>query len=78
MLLIKPEELSVNDSMCEIQVHGSRDFPFQGYINENRSLQGEGWHWHKEAEFLLVSGRKYTLREQRRAVCAEKRRRDLY
>ena len=54
MLLIKPEELSVNDSMCEIQVHGTRDFPFQGYLNENRTLQGEGWHWHKEAEFLLA------------------------
>lgn len=72
MLLIKPEELSVNDSMCEIQVHGSRDFPFQGYINENRSLQGEGWHWHKEAEFLLVlegnircgsNGEQYVLRK---------------
>lgn len=54
MLLIKPEEFSVNDSMFEIQVHGTRDFPFQGYMNEDRTLQGEGWHWHKEAEFLLV------------------------
>lgn len=54
MLLISPEKFSVNDSMCEIKVHGSRDFPFQGYMNEPKDIRGEGWHWHREAEFLLV------------------------
>lgn len=54
MLLIIPEEFSVNDSMYEIQVHGSKEFPFQGYMNEARAVRGEGWHWHEEAEFLLV------------------------
>lgn len=54
MLLIKPRGLSVNDSMCEIQTHGTKSFPFQGYINEDRALEGEGWHWHTEAELMLV------------------------
>lgn len=54
MLLISPEKFSVNDSMCEIKVHGTRDFPFQGYMNEPKDIRGEGWHWHREAEFLLV------------------------
>ena len=54
MLLISPEKFTVNDSMCEIKVHGTRDFPFQGYMNEPKDIRGEGWHWHREAEFLLV------------------------
>lgn len=54
MLLIKPRGLSVNDSMCEIQIHGTKSFPFQGYINEDRALEGEGWHWHTEAEIMFV------------------------
>ena len=54
MLLIKPRGLSVNDSMCEIQTHGTRAFPFQGYINEETALEGEGWHWHTEAEIMFV------------------------
>ena len=54
MLLIKPRGLSVNDSMCEIQTHGTKSFPFQGYINEEIALEGEGWHWHTEAEIMFV------------------------
>lgn len=72
MLLIKSEEFSVNDSMCEIKVHGTVEYPFQGYINEERDLRGDGWHWHKEAEFLLVlegnvrcgsNGKQYVLKK---------------
>ena len=54
MLLISPEKFTVNDSMCEIKAHGTRDFPFQGYLNEPKDIRGEGWHWHREAEFLFV------------------------
>lgn len=70
MLLINPEKFSVNDSMCEIKAHGTREFPFQGYMNQSEDIRGEEWHWHREAEFHLVlegkiccgsSGEKYTL-----------------
>lgn len=54
MLLIKPDRLSVNDSMREIQVHGTKGFPFQGYMNEDRDTEGEGWHWHSETEIIFV------------------------
>ena len=54
MLLTKPNRLSVNDSMREIQVHGTKAFPFQGYLNGVKNVEGEGWHWHSEAELVLV------------------------
>lgn len=72
MLLISSEKFSVNDAMCEIKAHGTRDFPFQGYTNEPKDIRGEGWHWHTEAEFLLVlegkircgsNGEQYILKE---------------
>lgn len=53
MLLTKPDRLSVNDSMREIQVHGTKAFPFQGYMNGVKNVEGEGWHWHSEAELVL-------------------------
>lgn len=56
MLLTAPEELCVNDIMCETKAHGTSSFRFQAYRNESRErpVRGEGWHWHPEAEFLCV------------------------
>lgn len=56
MLLTVPEELCVNDIMCETKSHGTSAYRFQAYKNEarQRPVKGEGWHWHPEAEFLYV------------------------
>ena len=58
------EELRTDETLRELAVHGSVQFPFQHYRCRYDAENGNlyPWHWHSEAEaILMLSGETYCL-----------------
>ena len=49
-------QILVDQKMCEIQEHGTREFPFQVYYNDFSHFRDhlEDWHCHAEMEFTVA------------------------
>lgn len=54
--LCSQDKILVDQSMYELQKHGTKDFPFQVYFNDYSRFRGqlEDWHCHSEMEFTVA------------------------
>lgn len=55
-LLQRQTAIRVNESLYELQIHGSPTYPFQAYLNEFSEFHRHfaDWHCHAEFEFTVV------------------------
>ena len=54
--LYRQDQILVDQSMYELQKHGTKEFPFQVYLNDFSRFRGhlEDWHCHLEMEFTVA------------------------